>query len=309
MLERLKKGLDELICGPGPEIQLTLGTRTAPEWFRRIFNSRSLASVARCCFVRRDIFGSHVEGEHKTVGALELESLGALAVGFKLIRHHDEAIVAWRSPIFDVLEDRWFIGHALETFQLDLGSFSAVESCMRLVFVKGPSVDIALGCLERFPFHGKDMAEDNAQGLPLVWSRSLVEGDQGPIHLSLREVSAQIAGDPELGAIERGLAVMSLVDFVSVVEFAVVFGFAMLVVCRRLRIEVAHTEVWTTAGFNRGSIDRPIVDRRSCVTRGHAEQGCNDGQKKRLSHHSHPYWARTIYRYEGCRKWRKQTSP
>ena len=81
---------------------------------------------------------------------LNSKAFGAFAIGFKLIRHHDEAVVARRAPVLDVLQHRRFIRHALKALKLDLGGLAAIQRRMRLVLVEGPRIDVALGGLERF---------------------------------------------------------------------------------------------------------------------------------------------------------------
>src|SRR5947209_18399218 len=103
------------------------------------------------------------------------------------------------------------------------------------------------------------MSNDVAQGLPLVRSCGLVKRHNGPVHLALGEIIAQVAIDPELCAGKVGCAVMALVDFVCVVELAVAVGLAMVVVRCRVRVEIAHAELWTAARLNRGGVDRPIL--------------------------------------------------
>ena len=87
-----------------------------------------------------------------------------------------------------------------------------------------------------------------------------------------REVRAQITRNPEFYPGEFGQPVVTFVDLVSVVELTVVFGFAVLVVCRRVRIEITHTEVWTTARLDGGGIDCPVSG-RSPVSGGKTERG------------------------------------
>ena len=74
------------------------------------------------------------------------------------------------------------------------------------------------------------MSQNFTKRLSLFSSRAFVESRDNPIHLALREVAAQIAAQPHLGAGEIDVAVMSLIDFVRVVELAKVFGVATLVV-------------------------------------------------------------------------------
>jgi hypothetical protein len=97
-----------------------------------------------------------------------------------------------------------------------------------------------------------------AESLTLLRRGCFIKRDQSPVHLTLGKIATQIAGDPELGASEAGVAVVTLVDFVSIVELAVVFHFAVFVVHGRVRVEIAHAEVWTAAGLNRGGVDRPV---------------------------------------------------
>src|SRR6476646_6407990 len=71
------------------------------------------------------------------------------------------------------------------------------------------------------------------------------------------------------------------------------FGFAMVVMGCRVRIEVAHAEVWTAAGLNRSSVHRPVGRRGGRVTGGHAQQG-NHAEKNDFAHQS-PSWREIIY--------------
>src|SRR5215831_1699204 len=116
---------------------------------------------------------------------------------------------------------------------------------MSLVVVERPSVDTALGHLERFPFDREDMRKDFPKALPLFRGHSLVESDYHPIHLSAGEVAAKVAAEPKLGTSQICAAVVSLVDLVGDVEPAVVLHLSMVVVSRRMRVEIAHAEVRT----------------------------------------------------------------
>jgi len=76
--------------------------------------------------------------------------------------------------------------------------------------------------------------------------------------LALGEVTAEVAGDPELGVGEVGRAVVSFVDFVRVVELAVVLRLPVLMVSCGMSIEITHAEMGTAACLDCGSVDRPI---------------------------------------------------
>ena len=112
-----------------------------------------------------------------------------------------------------------------------------------------------------------------------------IESRNDPIHLALREVAAKIAAEPDLGACEIGVAVMSLIDFVCVVELAKVFGLAILVVSCWMCVEIAHAEVWTAARLNRSGVNRPVGSRRSGMTYADAKQG-NDHKQCHSVHRS-----------------------
>ena len=127
-----------------------------------------------------------------------------------------------------------------------------------MIRVEDPRINIPFGSLQGLPLYWKHVLDDLIQRLPLLSCRRLIESHQSPVHLALREVSAQVAGYPELRARELRAGVMSLVDFVGVIELAVVFGLPVLVVSCGMSIEIAHAEVGTTACFDGGGIDRPI---------------------------------------------------
>src|SRR5450759_4118138 len=129
---------------------------------------------------------------------------------------------------------------------------------MGLVLVESPGVVIALGDLKRFPLHRKNVAQNVAQGLPLFRSCGFIKRDQRPFHLALGEISTQVSSDPELGSGEIGIAVMALIDFISVIELAVVFSLALLVMRGGMRVEIADAEMWTAACLDCGRIDRPV---------------------------------------------------
>src|ERR1700722_8532496 len=129
---------------------------------------------------------------------------------------------------------------------------------MGLILVESPGINVALAGLKRFPLYGKHVPQNVTQSLALFRRRAFVEYNQSPLHLTLGEIAAQIARNPELGAGKVRCAVMTLVDLVGVVEFAEVFSFAALVVRRRVRVEIAHAEVWTAASLDSGGIDGPV---------------------------------------------------
>src|SRR5579859_122971 len=215
-------------------------------------------SIAHGSLTAGYVFRSHVKSEHESICALELVSLRTFLVSLDLIGHHYEPIISRRSPVLNVLEHSRFVRHTLKALQLDLGSFAAIERCMRLVFVEGPGINVTLGGLERFPLDRKNVPDDLAQGLPLRRCRGLIKRDEGPVHLPLGEIAAQIAVNPELGAGEISGPEMPFVDFIGIVELAVVVSLAVVVMRGRMGVEIAHAEVWTTAGFNRGGVDCPV---------------------------------------------------
>src|SRR5205823_10059577 len=122
----------------------------------RSFSSPSL--ISHRCFLRRDILRRHVKSQHETVSTLELKRVRAFAVGFNLVRHHNEAVVARRPPILDVLKHRLIVGHSLKTRELDLSGFASVQRYMSVIFVGSP-VNAALTGVEGLPFHRKNMAQ------------------------------------------------------------------------------------------------------------------------------------------------------
>jgi hypothetical protein len=77
----------------------------------------------------------------------------------------------------------------------------------------------------------------------------------------LREVAAKIARDPNLCTIKLGIAVMAMVNFVSIIVFAVMLRLTVIVVRRRVSVEVADAEVGTAASFNYRRVDRPLIPR------------------------------------------------
>src|SRR5205085_12037034 len=112
--------------------------------------------------------------------------------------------------------------------------------------------------LEEFPLHWQDMSQDVTQSFARLLCYGFVKRDQSPVHLPLGEIATQIAGEPGLGAGQAGGTIVTLIDFVGIVELAVMFGFAVLVVRSRVRVEIAYAEVRTAAGLNRSGVDRPI---------------------------------------------------
>src|SRR5438270_583260 len=125
--------------------------KNAPESsdaFQKIIREKLIDLLTHGAARIGNVFRSHVEGQHESVRAFELIRLRAFSIGLKFIRHHDETIVPRRSPVPNVLEHRWIVGHALETLQLDLSSLAAVQRGMSLVLVKGPGVNVAFGGLE-----------------------------------------------------------------------------------------------------------------------------------------------------------------
>src|SRR5262249_19571722 len=121
-----------------------------------------------------------------------------------------------------------------------------------------PLVDVALGGLEGLPGYREERAGDLRDAVTLLLRGCLVEGQDGPQHLALRKVAAQIAGEPELPAVERRRAVVTLVDLVGDVGAAEVLAAPAAVVTGRLRVEVALAEHRTAARFDGGRVHRPV---------------------------------------------------
>src|SRR5580692_4721785 len=102
------------------------------------------------------------------------------------------------------------------------------------------------------------MPDDFPEPLPLFGGSPFIDRPLRPLHLSLREITAEISIDPELGPRQINVAVVSLIHLVSVVELAEVFHLAVFVMRCRMRVEIAHAEVRTAACLDCGCIDRPI---------------------------------------------------
>src|SRR5579864_4983478 len=73
-------------------------------------NQTRCSSVALGCCGPSNVLRCHIKSKHEPVCALELKRLRTFMISLKLIRHHDEAVIAWRSPVPDILEHGWFIG-------------------------------------------------------------------------------------------------------------------------------------------------------------------------------------------------------
>ena len=102
------------------------------------------------------------------------------------------------------------------------------------------------------------MGKDIAQSLPLFSAHRLVEGDDHPVHLSGGEIATKITAEPELDRAQISGSVISLVDLIGDVEPTVMFHLAIVVVRRRVRVEIAYAEVRATACLNGRDIERPI---------------------------------------------------
>src|SRR5262245_4691260 len=109
---------------------------------------------------RLDVLGRHVPGDHEAVGALELEGLGPHAIGFDLVGHQDEAVVAWDADVLQVLDDDGLVGHAGEALQPHLGRLAAVQQRVGAVLARLPGVDGALGGGERLPVARVGLPDD-----------------------------------------------------------------------------------------------------------------------------------------------------
>jgi len=147
-----------------------------------------IASISRR-FLRRNVFDVMSKVSMKPVSALELERLGAFAVGFNFVRHHHKAVVARLSPSTDFFSTgvRWSCpGNASAL----LRGLASVKRSVRVVFVRSP-VDAAFASVETFPLDWKDMAKYSPIACRCFRSRSLVECHQRPVHLSLGEVCAR----------------------------------------------------------------------------------------------------------------------
>src|SRR3982750_2838132 len=87
----------------------------------------------------RGIFRRDVEGDHEPVGPLELVRLlplRDLAGRFDLVGHEDEAVVARRAPVLEVVDHyRLAAVVAGEALERQLGGLAAVELCDGVVLV------------------------------------------------------------------------------------------------------------------------------------------------------------------------------
>ena len=106
------------------------------------------------------------------------------------------------------------------------------------------------------------MTEDRLDRFALLWLDRRIEGQHRPIHLPLRKIPAEIARDPEFGAIKFHFTGVAMIDLESVVEPAKMLAAAMIAMARvtgRRGIEVALTEHRATTGFDNGSVHGPFV--------------------------------------------------
>src|SRR5205807_2423318 len=88
------------------------------------------------------------------------------------------------------------------------------------------------------PLDGIEMAEDRRDRLALLLRGRLLEVEDGPVHLALGEVAAEVARDPVLEAVELRRPVAAGVHLERVVEPAVARAF---LVPRRARAAAARS--------------------------------------------------------------------
>src|SRR5580693_349700 len=231
---------------------------------------------------RREVLGAEVDRDQEAVGAPVFERLGADPIGFHFVRHHDETVVARRAPVPEVLQHHRprAIGRA-GAHELDLGRLAAVHGRVRAVLIVLPDVDRRLGRGARAPLHREEMADDVLQARALGRRQRLVEIKDVPVHLALGEIAAEVVRQPELGAVERGRAVVAPVDAVGEIGAAVVrLRLAMIVMAGGLGVEVALAEHRAAARFDGRGVHRPVgAGARPRRGRGQAEQHNRPGHQ------------------------------
>ena len=247
----------------------------------------------------RLVLRADVDGDQEAVGALVLERLGAHPVGFHLVRHHYEAVVVRGSPVGEVLEH-----HRARTVrrggahQPHLGRLAAVHGGVGGLVVVLPGVDDGFRGAVGVPGDREEVTDDVLDAGALGGSQGLVEVEHVPIHVTLREVSAQVVDQPELGSGQRGRAVVALVDPVGKVGAAVVgLLAAVIVMACRLGVEVALAEHRATARLDGRAVHLPVggrLGRGSCrrcgggpATEGHDRRDGDQGGHGCHSSHQH----------------------
>ena len=90
--------------------------------------------------------------------------------------------------------------------------------------------------------------------------RGAFESKDGPVRLPAGEIGSKVAGNPELGAIQRNGAIPAIIHLQGDVEAAVVPGSVTVMASMggRLGVEKALAEHRTGARLDRGSIERPL---------------------------------------------------
>src|SRR5260370_15612323 len=110
-----------------------------------------------------------------------------------------ETVVLLRAPVSHVLEDALLAVGRLDALERHLAL--AVAELGVAVFTHLFPFDRRVVDLHAAPLHGVDFADQELERLLLLGSGPGVEGNDRALHLALREVAAQIAGNPELGAV------------------------------------------------------------------------------------------------------------
>ena len=203
-----------------------------------------------------------MDGSDEAVGAREVELLSLALVGFVLGFPHTEAVVGLGVPVFQILHDDFFAGPV---------AFDALEDNFRLAVVALGGGDAGVGIdipsegggisFERLPFEGIELSDDIVEGGFLSGRDTGIVGDDDPGIRASAPVGAEIAGEPNLGAVEFHVLVMTFIDLEDEVGAAEMLVLAM---SGGVVIEVAGTEHVATAGFDvsRGDLE-VIFGRRS----------------------------------------------
>src|SRR5262249_847354 len=100
--------------------------------------------------------------------------------------------------------------------------------------------------------------QDGYDAVALFLRDTGIERDDGPVGLTLREVSAHVRRDPEPRVLELDCARMPAVDPEGEVGPAKVLDGAMMDVTGRLGGEVALAEHRAATGLDDGGIERPV---------------------------------------------------
>src|SRR6185503_19653081 len=71
--------------------------------------------------------GINVHSDHEAIASFELISLRTFPVSLNDVGHHDESVVARSTEVFQVLDNDRQVGHALKSFQHNLGSLTTID--------------------------------------------------------------------------------------------------------------------------------------------------------------------------------------